>query len=108
MKIKTQSAEGQRRESTQSHSWDRRWRRIENWIRKSYTECRAGGRTGIKCGVLCDRKIKGNINGKVYRTAVRPALVYMAETCALKKAHGKQMEAAEMRMLRAELPRRTR
>ena len=38
--------------------------------------------------------------GKVYRTVVRPALMYGAETWALKKAHEKQLEVAEMRMLR--------
>ena len=40
------------------------------------------------------------IKGKVYRTVVRPALVYGAETLALKKAQEKKLEVAEMRMLR--------
>ena len=38
------------------------------------------------------------IKGKVYRTVVRPALVYGAETWALKKAQ--KLEVAEMRMIR--------
>ena len=38
--------------------------------------------------------------GKVYRTVVRPALEYGAETWALKKAQEKKLEVAEMRMLR--------
>ena len=38
--------------------------------------------------------------GKVYRTVVRPALMYEAETWALKKAQEKKLEVAEMRMLR--------
>ena len=38
--------------------------------------------------------------GKVYRTVVRPALMYGAETWALKKAQEKKLEVAEMRMLR--------
>ena len=37
-------------------------------------------------GVLCDMKMNVNINGKVYSTVVRPALMYGAETWALKKA----------------------
>ena len=37
-------------------------------------------------GVLCDRKMKVKIKGKVYRTVVRPALVYGAETLALEVA----------------------
>ena len=38
--------------------------------------------------------------GKVYRTVVRPALMYGAETLALKKAQEKKLKVAEMRMLR--------
>ena len=53
-------------------------------MRKSPTECRAGGRPGRECitvsGVLCDRKINVKIKGKMYRTVVRPALMYGAET----------------------------
>ena len=40
------------------------------------------------------------IKGKVYRTVVRPALMYGADTLALKKAQEKKLEVAEMRMLR--------
>ena len=51
-------------------------------------------------GVLCDRRMNMKIKGKVYRTVVRPAMVYGAETWALKKAQEKKLEVAEMRMLR--------
>ena len=51
-------------------------------------------------GVLCDRIINAKIKGKVYRTVVRPALMYGAETWALKKAQEKKLEVAEMIMLR--------
>ena len=37
-------------------------------------------------GVLCDRRMNVKIKGKVYRTVVRPALIFGAETRALKKA----------------------
>ena len=40
------------------------------------------------------------IKRKVYRTVARTALMYGAETWALKNAHGKKVEVAEMRMLR--------
>ena len=51
-------------------------------------------------GVLCDKRINGKIKGKVYRTVVRPALTYGADTWALKKAQERKLEVAEMRMLR--------
>ena len=50
-------------------------------------------------GVLCDRRMKVKIKGKVHKMIVRPAMVYRAETLAVKKAHEK-MEVAEMKMLR--------
>ena len=53
----------------------------------------------IVSGVLWHRIIKVKIKGKVYRTVVRPALMYGAETLALKKAQEKKLEVAEMRML---------
>ena len=59
---------------------------VENWKRVS--------------GVLCDRRMNVKIKGKVYRILVRPALVYEAETWALKKAQENKLEVAEMRMLR--------
>ena len=37
------------------------------------------------------------IKGKVYRTVVRPALMYKAETWALKKALENKLEVAEIR-----------
>ena len=51
-------------------------------------------------GVLCDRRMNEKIKGKVYRTVVRPALVYGSEIWALKKAQENKLEVAEMRMLR--------
>ena len=54
----------------------------------------------IVSGVLCDRRMNVKIKGKVYRTVVRPALMYGAETWALKKAQENKLEVAEMRMLR--------
>ena len=55
---------------------------------------------GLVSGVLCDRKTNVKIKEKVYRTVVRPALMYGAETWALKKALEKKLEVAEIRMLR--------
>ena len=53
-------------------------------------------------GVLCDRRMKVKMKGKVYKIKmiVRPAMVYGAETWAVKKAHEKKTEVAEIKMLR--------
>jgi len=38
-------------------------------------------------------------NGKFYRTAIRPALLYDTEYWAIKRYHAQKMSVAEMRML---------
>ena len=43
-------------------------------------------------GVLCEIIMKVKIKGKVYKTIVKPAMVYGAETRPVKKAHEKKME----------------
>ena len=40
------------------------------------------------------------VKGKMYKTMVRPAMLYGMETVGVTKKHQKQMEVAEMRMLR--------
>ncbi|KAL0831522.1 hypothetical protein ABMA28_002316 [Loxostege sticticalis] len=51
-------------------------------------------------GVLCDTKIPVRTKGKVYKTAVRPAMLYGSETWATKRTHTQKLHTAEMRMLR--------
>ena len=54
--------------------------------------------TGIKKGesvVLCDRRMSLMVNGKVYTTIVKPAMMYASETWAMKKSK----YVAEMRVL---------
>ena len=52
-------------------------------------------------GILCDRRISLRVKGKVYKTElVRPAMMYGAETWAVKKAQEKKLDVAKMRMLR--------
>ncbi|KAK3570415.1 hypothetical protein QTP86_019292 [Hemibagrus guttatus] len=43
-------------------------------------------------GVLCDRKISARIKGKVYRTVVRPAMLYGLETVSLRKRQESELE----------------
>ena len=97
MNIKTSTQRSiYRRDSKEREntSWDRRWRMMENWKRKS-PRVQSGWKNWKRVsGVLGDRKMNVNIKGKVYRTVVRPALVYGAETWALKKAHENILEVA--------------
>ncbi|KAK3513273.1 hypothetical protein QTP70_009811 [Hemibagrus guttatus] len=51
-------------------------------------------------GVLCDRKMSARIKGKVYRTVVRPAMLYGLETVSLRKRQESELEVAELKMLR--------
>ncbi|KAK3557429.1 hypothetical protein QTP70_026629, partial [Hemibagrus guttatus] len=54
-------------------------------------------------GVLCDRKISARIKGKMYRTVVRPAMLYGLETVSLRKRQESELEVAELKMLRFSL-----
>ncbi|KAK3517775.1 hypothetical protein QTP70_018344 [Hemibagrus guttatus] len=54
-------------------------------------------------GVLCDRKISVGVKGKVYRTVVRPAMLYGLETVSLRKRQESELEVAELKMLRFSL-----
>ncbi|KAK3524361.1 hypothetical protein QTP70_028023 [Hemibagrus guttatus] len=44
-------------------------------------------------GVLCDQKISARIKGKVYRTVVRPAMLYGLETVSLRKRQESELES---------------
>ena len=50
--------------------------------------------------VICDRRLPARVKGKVYSSVVRPAMVYGLETVAVTKKQVKEMEVAEMKMLR--------
>uniref|UniRef100_A0A3B3HUE5 Uncharacterized protein n=1 Tax=Oryzias latipes TaxID=8090 RepID=A0A3B3HUE5_ORYLA len=54
-------------------------------------------------GVLCDRRVPARLKGKVYKTVVRPALLYGLETVAVRQRQEAEMEVAEMKMLRFSL-----
>ncbi|KAK3536420.1 hypothetical protein QTP86_008867 [Hemibagrus guttatus] len=50
-----------------------------------------------ECG---NEKISARIKGKVYRTVVRPAMLYGLETVSLRKRQESELEVAELKMLR--------
>ena len=51
-------------------------------------------------GVLCDRRMPVKLKGKVYKTVVRPAMMYGMEATPIKKVNEKRMNVAELKMLR--------
>ncbi|XP_058483140.1 uncharacterized protein LOC131458247 [Solea solea] len=54
-------------------------------------------------GVMCDKRVSARRNGKIYKTVVRPAMMYGLQTVALRKRQEAELEVAEMKMLRFSL-----
>jgi len=51
-------------------------------------------------GIICDRRVSARLKGRVYNTAIRPAMLYGMETVALTRKQEAEFEVAELRMLR--------
>ena len=51
-------------------------------------------------GSMYGKKMPLKLKGKVYRTVIRPVIMYGSETWAMRKEDEKMMETAEMKMLR--------
>jgi hypothetical protein len=51
-------------------------------------------------GVLCDPRVPLKLKDKLYRTVIRPTMLYGAECWSTKRRHVQQLSVAEMRMLR--------
>ena len=47
-------------------------------------------------GVICDRRVLAGVKGKVYKVAVRPAMLFGLETVALTKRQEADMEVAAL------------
>ncbi|KAF3704702.1 hypothetical protein EXN66_Car020392 [Channa argus] len=54
-------------------------------------------------GVLCDKRVSARMKGKVFKTVVRPEMLFSLETVALKKRQEAELEVAELKMLRFSL-----
>ena len=54
-------------------------------------------------GVICNRRVPTRVKGKVYKVAVRPAMLYGLERVALTKRQEAEMEVTELKMLRFSL-----
>jgi hypothetical protein len=50
-------------------------------------------------GVLCDKSLPERIKGKDFKVAIRPAMIYSAETWAIKKTQEMRINVAETKML---------
>ena len=51
-------------------------------------------------GVMCNRNIPTKMKDKVYKTAIKPAMMYGAECWAVRKKKERKLHTTEMRMLR--------
>ena len=51
-------------------------------------------------GVLRDRKLSARVKGKMYKSVVRPAMLYGMETVAVTERQVGKMEVTEMKMVR--------
>ena len=51
-------------------------------------------------GVLCERKLSAKVKGEMYKSVVRPAMLYGMETVAVTERQVEKMEVAELKMVR--------
>ena len=51
-------------------------------------------------GVLCNRKLSTKIKGKMYKSVVRPSMLYGMETVAVTERQVGKIEVAELKMMR--------
>ena len=60
------------------------------------------GRNGWRkiSGIMCDRKLSAKVKGRIYKVAVRPALMFGLETTTLSKRQVADLEVAELKILR--------
>ena len=70
-------------------------REVKKRVQAGWNGCR------IMSGVICDMRVPARVKGKVYKVAVRPAMLYGLETVALMKRQ--EAEVAELKMLRFSL-----
>ena len=64
-------------------------------LKKRRNKCRQG-RVGGKIGGICDKREAANIKRKVYKTVVRPTMLFVLETEALTKRQEAELEMAQI------------
>ena len=60
----------------------------------------AWSRRGDLSGVIYDKNVPVKLKSKMYKTLVRPAMVYWSECWALRKREEQRLHTTEMKMLR--------
>ena len=76
-------------------------RRCEEEVRRRIQACWMSWKK--VCGVLCHRKLSARVKGKMYKSVVRPAMLYGMEMVAVTERQGRKMEVAELKIVRWEL-----
>ena len=51
-------------------------------------------------GVVCDKRMSLKTKAKIYKSVIRPVLLYGTESAALRREEERRLEVTEMRMLR--------
>ena len=74
-------------------SSDGRWEEVRRRIQASWMSWKVSR-------VLCNSKLSARVKGKVYKSVVRPAMLYGMETVAVTKRQVGKMEVAELKMVR--------
>ena len=67
---------------------------VDNRVRSAWNYWR-----GLS-GVICDKKVPVKLKNKLYKTVIRPTLIYDSECWALHRAEQQMMHTTEMKMLR--------
>ena len=67
---------------------------VDNRVRSAWNSWRA------LSGVICDNKVPVKLNNKLYKTVIRPTLIYGSECWALHRAEQQRMHTTDMKMLR--------
>ena len=60
----------------------------------------AWSRWGDLSGVIYDQKVPVKLKSKLYKTVVRPAMVYESEWLALRKQEEQRLHTTEMKVIR--------
>ena len=61
---------------------------------------RAWGKWRETSGVMCDKRMTVKLKVKIYKSVIRPVLLYGMEALALRRSEERLLESTEMRMLR--------